>query len=885
AGTRQEGPALAIRIEFLSQHPEADLLKFVALNGSETELRKSAQDRISRESVLRDIAINDAVAANRLAALERITQTPVLEAVYRQTRKSDKQVSRQARARLDALRDVQERPARVRAESEHICARIESLGHGDRWDQEQAELQRLEDRWQALADETDEVYRGRYTSARQAFLTACTAFREAREAEQQEWASIRTARQTLLAQVEQRLADVQEPRTLAADTEAAYQAELASWQAHWSEMPALPASQAQAWNRRFEEAVNGLHQRLKLLQRYRQTETTLQSLSADAEQLLETSQPISEHQVKALEKRWKAQHCPAEANELAAAIQRLQTVMGQLRARLRHQLERRETEFEKLPELVDQLEAQLNEKALKRAGPMHDRIQSSLSHLQALGVSRQRLAPFTRRLQAMTPQIRELQSWRKWAADEARERLCTEMEALIGREMDPRDLATEISRLRTEWNRLRSDGSATQRTLWKRFDKAAVQAYQPCQSFFKQQATERASNLEAKRGLCDQLEAYLASADWSHMDWKDAFKTQRRFSNDWHEAGPVDRRESKDIAQRHQQAMATLNEHLDRERKRNLRQRHALIEQVRALLDVEDIQKTIDECKQLQKQWQTTVPGKRQQENAIWKEFRDTCDAVFARRRQQQDERQKTQQHNRARKQQLCEWLESLSTTTIDALPDARRQVHKAAAEWEETGPAAKSDNAALEQRFAKARQAFDEHRKVLREAEQRAQMEQLRTRAMLCRELEQLLERPDEDLARGHLQAVDERWNAQSALDDIATEQLIQKRYARAQKAVMAGGEERQRLTAELSANLARRQDLCLRMEILAGVESPPEARQARLQLQTHRLAGAIGQGVGDIVGTRAKLEHDWYLTGAAPAAQEALLQQRFDTARDSGR
>ena len=62
--------------------------------------------------------------------------------------------------------------------------------------------------------------------------------------------------------------------------------------------------------------------------------------------------------------------------------------MGQLRARLRGQLEQRETEFGRLPQLLEQLQALLNEKALKRAGPMHDRIQSSLSHLQALGFPR-----------------------------------------------------------------------------------------------------------------------------------------------------------------------------------------------------------------------------------------------------------------------------------------------------------------------------------------------------------------------------------------------------------------------------------------------------------------------------------------------------------------
>ena len=883
AGTRQESPPLQVRMDFLSRQAQEDLLKFVALNGSETELRKFAQDRISRESVLRDIAINDTVVANRLAALQRITQTSVLEAVYRQTRKSDKQVSREARARLDALREAEERPARIRAECEQICTRLESLGHADRWERDQGELKHLEARWQAVADETDEVYRNRYASARQAFLDAFTAFRQARDAAEREWAAIREARQTLLAQVEQRLTEIQDAATLAADTETEYRAELTTWQSHWQELPDLPAAQAQPSNGRFQQALDNIKKRLNLLQKYRAMDTTLQSLSAEAERLLQTRQPVREQQVKALEKRWKAQHCSAETDELGAAIQRVETAMGQLRARLRRQLEQRQKEFERLPQLFDQLQALLDEKALKRAAPMRDRIQSSLDHLQALGIPRQRLTPFNNRLHAMTPRIRELQSWRKWGADEVRERLCAEMEALIGRDMDPADLATEVSRLRDEWNRLRADGSATQRTLWKRFDKAAERAYRPCQAFFKKQAAERASNLEVKSQLCDQLEAYLESVDWSHIEWKVALKKQRQFSNDWRRSGRVDRSKSKDIAQRYHQAITTLNEHLDRERQRNLRQRKALIEKIAALRGVEDVQKAIEECKQLQKQWHTSVPGKRQQEDAIWKEFRDACDAVFARRRQQQDERHQAQQNNKLKKQQLCEWLESLSTTTLDALPDAERQVHKAIVEWDQTGLAAKHDNTLLEQRFANARRDFDDHRKALRTAQQRTQLDRLRYKAALCLELEQLLEEPDQALARDRLQTIDERWQAEPALDDSATEQLIQQRHARARNALTVGDAERQVLTVERPANLIKLQDLCLRMEILAGVESPPEAQQARLQLQTQRLAGAIGQGMGDIVGTRVKLEHDWYLCGPAPAAEHALLQQRFDAARDS--
>jgi hypothetical protein len=882
AGKLQDSPALQNRMDFLCRHPEADLLKFVALSGTETELRKSAQDRISRESVLRDVAINDTVAANRLAALERITQATVLEAVYRQTRKSDKQVSRQARDRLDALREAEERPIRIRTESEQICARLESLGRGQRWQQEEAELARLEDRWRIVADETDEIYRKRYTVARQAFVAALTAFRQAEEVEQRELQHIEAAREALLTELEQRLAKLGQSATLAEDSEASHRAELSAWQARWKELPALPAAQARPLDERCRQLQQDLRQRLSLLHDCREVAAKLRALNSDAERLLETGQPLSEQRVKALEKRWKAQRGSAEIRELAAARQQAEAVIEQLRARLRQQLEQREAELARLPDLLDQFEALLNEKASRRAGPMHDRIQSSLGHLKSLGVSQQRLKPFASRLQAMTPRIRELQSWRTWGADEARERLCADMEALAGCGKDPRDLAAEIKRLRNEWNRLRADGSSAHRSLRKRFDKAANQAYQPCQAYFKQQATERTASLEAKRELCQQLEAFLASADWSHMDWKAAVKMQRHISNEWRRTGPVDRRENKDIVKRFQQGMETLHEHLDGERKRNLRQRQALIEKVVELQSVDDIHAAIDACKRLQKQWQTTVAGKRKQEDAVWKEFRDACDAVFARRRQQQDERHQTEQHNKANKQRLCEWLESLSATTLDALPDAERQVHKAVAEWEQSGAAAKGDDAALQRRFSQARQAFDAHRKALQQTRRREQLEQLRNAAALCREVELLLEEPDEDLARGRLQGIDARWNSRSALQHGDTEELMQQRYARAQRAVIAGGEERRHLSAELSANLAKRQDLCLRMEILAGVESPPELRQARLQLQTSRLAGAMAQGAGDIFGSRAKLEHDWYLCAAAPAEQESLLQQRFDAARN---
>lgn len=201
AGTRKTSPDLSVRMDFIARHPETVLLEFVALNGVETELRRAAQDRITEQTMLRNFAVNDAVLANRLAALERITDTSILETVIHQIHKHDKQIHRQSQARLDAIREAQERPARIKAECEQICTALETMTHEDKWQEALDKLPSLVDRWQAIADEAGPEFLTRYELAHAAVMKASAAFREARETEQREWAATQARRQALLAEI------------------------------------------------------------------------------------------------------------------------------------------------------------------------------------------------------------------------------------------------------------------------------------------------------------------------------------------------------------------------------------------------------------------------------------------------------------------------------------------------------------------------------------------------------------------------------------------------------------------------------------------------------------------------------------------------------------
>ena len=270
AGTNEQSPVLNVRLDFVTRHTAPDLLEFVALNGVEPELRKAAQDEVARESVLRDIAIKDTVVVNRMAALERITSTSVLEAVFRQTRKSDKKISREARARLDAVREAEERPVRIQAECEQICRRMEALLEGEQWAVENAELQSLENRWQAIMDEADEASQKRYALAREAFMKASADFRQAREAEEREWADIRAVRQELLALMERCQMDLLATSALSSNDEETQRTELASWQTAWEQAAKLPVDQALPLNEQFARHKSAIRQRLDSLRDARQ---------------------------------------------------------------------------------------------------------------------------------------------------------------------------------------------------------------------------------------------------------------------------------------------------------------------------------------------------------------------------------------------------------------------------------------------------------------------------------------------------------------------------------------------------------------------------------------------------------------------------------------
>ena len=209
-GTEPDSPPLEKRLAHLAGSRSVRLLEQVAAQGKEPQLRLQAVQCVDDADILSEIAARDSSAPVRLAAAERLADKDALERALRKSRKKDKKVYRLARAKLREIAEREQAPARIRGQCEGLCERLEKLGRGQTWVQDNAVLEHLHKQWQALESQTETQLVERYRAARQRFLEGYQAYcagNQLRIQEQENRADVRRRKQELLDELDVALAE------------------------------------------------------------------------------------------------------------------------------------------------------------------------------------------------------------------------------------------------------------------------------------------------------------------------------------------------------------------------------------------------------------------------------------------------------------------------------------------------------------------------------------------------------------------------------------------------------------------------------------------------------------------------------------------------------
>lgn len=823
----------AARLAELEHLTDPDTLSALATQCPVPEVRRAAIERVRDPATLVQIALHDGLAANRHLAMEQLEDRAALEEIARQIGKRDKTVYRLAREKLRAIAERELRPQRIREHCQELCEKVERLGRLNNWVQDRALLDHLDRQWADLDAEAEHDWRERYQAARTRFLNAYAEH---------------------LAKEAARTAEAPDPQPAAEPAPAVTPDPQPERAAEDSEPQApVPAP------------ADSERQRARLARLCEQLDT-----------LRKESRPLQRHSLESQLQRGRAL---AEALVEGPEVERFAFLAERLEARLRHQIKHAEQRLGQFAARLAELEAHLEAGELRKADPLYQSLQAGLELVQASALPAAASAGLSERLRQLTPRLRELHQWRRWSADQHREQLCAEAEALRDSDQPLEPLCERLHRLRKDWKLIDSSGARANQALWERFHQATEALQTRCRPLIEAQAAEREANRKAREALCDQIERFVAEIDWERVDWKRLLHAERDMRRAWKNSGMIEARHHRVLSRRFNQSMRTLEKRLDAERRHNQALRRELIARVEALIEEPDLERAIEETKTLQRQWHTTVPLSQRDENQLWQQFRAACDAVFARRAARHQAQTEELRQNLAQRRAILEEAREqiAQATDLRALDQGWREIEQ---RWRETLDLAvpRAAQSKLHKGWQDCHQALTERRRALQAAEQEATLRLLEDQARLCERIEHaVLETHPERLEREALVA---EWQRLATQQDASLQAEIEQRFQRALQA-LDDREAAERLRQAQASNARERAQLCLQLEILAGLDSPPEFTQQRLEYQVSRLAERMGEGEADPLSDAAALLQRWHLSGPAPA--DSALSERYARIREA--
>ncbi|NNK31875.1 MAG: DUF349 domain-containing protein, partial [Xanthomonadales bacterium] len=234
------------------------------------------------------------------------------------------------------------------------------------------------------------------------------------------------------------------------------------------------------------------------------------------------------------------------------------------------------------------------------------------------------------------------------------------------------------------------------------------------------------------------------------------------------ELAPVDRKQERKSRKALDKVCTRIYGHLEKEYDRNIEAKKALIAEAKALVEMEDLRQAIDRAKAIQRQWKSVGLTPQRADRPLWKEFRKTCDAIFARLGEERDQRH-------AERRARVEQRQAADKDRAEKAAARKRQVQE---QWQRL----------LDRMQACAFKAEDAEKAAALWGE-------------------------DGDLPKGiDAEALEAWWNeAPPAPDEDAC------------------------------------RTVCIAIEVLAGMDSPPEDKQARMAYQMQRLVEGMGSGSED--------------------------------------
>lgn len=563
-----------------------------------------------------------------------------------------------------------------------------------------------------------------------------------------------------------------------------------------------------------------------------------------------------------------------------SAVKDFTNAEEELQTRVIDALEQLHTGAQALRDQREQWLAQADEhlsamKAALDAGELH----SALEHRAALQKLKESLSgsrewkAIQSKLSGALGRLRELRDWHHWANDKIRKRLITEMEALPGAGLHPDAVLDRIKALQSEWKTLEASEQipgdrhyAAAPWMWRKFNAAGKSAFELTKPYLDKRSELRSRNLEEIHRAARELNDLC---DRQAVDLKQVSRQAGKVRKALGDLDAIPGKQRQKTAELLKQALGRANDlkqgHYSEIEKRKLK----LVREASQLKHMTDRDEAIARAKYLQSQWKSAGSLWRSRDNELWQQFREPIEPLFADLEAERESARAEQAERTAGQEQLCVQLESLLQTEDEQLAEQLGRVQGLADEWQHY----RKPDRRLKARFDKAHLAVQNRINAYQQAAAREQKARWWKKSELLHQAESA--NTGGKLDKAQLGKLTAEWAKLIGTAHPIDEALDARFAALGERDGAPGaGSEPEILES------ARR--ICISLEYLAGISSPEEEKETRMQYQVERLSASMTgerERVPAVEEAR-QLEQDWLLHEYIPEPHYPEFEQRVRNA-----
>ncbi|NQY62515.1 MAG: DUF349 domain-containing protein [Alteromonadaceae bacterium] len=444
--------------------------------------------------------------------------------------------------------------------------------------------------------------------------------------------------------------------------------------------------------------------------------------------------------------------------------------------------------------------------------------------------------------ESVSEKMSELSDWEHYIATPRKQQLLADIKAIVENPLDnPNEQAAKVKQYRKTWNSLGHADDEIDKSLNEEFNAVSEQAFAPCRLYYAEQEKLREQHLSIRLAIIEEAKPLASLVEQTNVDWKNIDTLLNQLQRKWQSAGEVDRNKYKLLQADFKVLLQPAKTALRLFYQQNSTDKKAIILKAELEVDNEDLNAAIENVKVLQSKWREIGYAGPKDENKLWQNFRAVNDALFGKRDQQKAQEKLLQTAQKAEFEQELLLLKEKNN---------------------ESSKEIKSDMSQLTELIQQSQELFQ---KVIACKP---------VNKALVSKIEKFSFSLEQQITEIKLQKTKQNWQQLfDVLESIADKQITESELSAHDSFLQISSLWRKKLQdVIILTTTVDRQARTLALEILAGIDSPGDLVEQRMQVQVSLMQEQMSSG-GKIDLQEKFIE--WLLLGALGKEDVALLQR----------